>query len=156
MTRITSRTPPPIGPGPRKDWLNQIVSGIFKEIDPNFKGKILFINQGRNSGKDIPMLEVRMESKEAAARIQKAYANKIKAGTDFGRLFIANCVGLVTRVRVDVKLQTAKLNNSDKAAYVTAFTSRPILHIKPKSGNQKPMAYVHPRRCGREIWRRGE
>ena len=143
MTGITSSTPPPTGPGPRKEWLTKIVSGIFHDIDPDFKGKILFINQGRNSGKDIPMVEVRMESKEAAARIRKAYADKRKSGKDFGRLFIANCVGLATRVRVDVmKAIAAKLNDTDQAAYVTAFTSRPILHIKPKSGNQKPMAYT--------------
>jgi hypothetical protein len=153
MTGITSKTPPPTGAGPRKDWLNQIVSGIFNEIDPSFKGKILFINQGRNSGKDIPMVKIRMESKEAAARIWKAYADKRKAGTDFGRLFVANCVGLATRVRVDVmKSIAAKLNNSDQAAYVTAFTSRPILYIKPKSGNQKPMAYTF----GDEVERYGD
>ena len=142
VTGLTSATPPPTGPGPRKEWLHQIVNNIVTEIDPDFKGKILFINQGRNSGRDIPMVEIRMDSKESAAGIRKAYADKRKAGKDFGRLFMANCVGLATRVRVDVmKAIALKLSNTDQASYVTAFTSRPILHVKPKS-DQKPMAYT--------------
>jgi len=144
ITGITSATPPPTGPAPRKEWLLQIVNKIVSDIDPDFKGKILFVNQGRNSGRDIPMVEIRMESKESAAGLRKSYADKRKSGKDFGRLFLANCVGLATRVRVDVmKAIALKLSTSDQTAYVTAFTSRPILHVKPKSDhNQKPAAYT--------------
>jgi hypothetical protein len=43
-TRITSATPPPTGLAPRKEWLQQIMNKIVNNIDPDSKGKSLFIN----------------------------------------------------------------------------------------------------------------
>jgi hypothetical protein len=143
LTGLTSRVAPPAGPGPRRDWLREIVTETIKSIKEDFNGKILFINQGKNNGRDIPMVEIKLESAEIASEIRKMYAEKRKAGKDFGRLFVANCVGLATRVRVDImKAIAAKLTSTSQIAYVTAFTSRPILHIKPQptrsAGSSRP------------------
>ena len=144
ITGITSSTPAPAGPIQRKEWLNNIVMSIISEVDKDFKGKVLFVNQGRNNGREIPMVEIRLDSVEAAAGIRKAYAETRKAGKEFGRLFIANCVGLSTRVRVDImKALAAKITNSDQVSYVSAFTSRPILHVKPKNpDNGRPTSFT--------------
>jgi hypothetical protein len=48
---------------------------------------------------------------------------------------MANCVGLATRVRVDVlKALALKLASPTQDAYVTPFTSRPMLHLTGKDG----------------------
>jgi hypothetical protein len=144
ITGITSSTPAPAGPTQRKKWLNNIVMSIINDVDKNFKGKVLFVNQGRNNGREILMVEIRLDSVEAAAGIRKAYAETRKAGKEFGQLFIGNCIGLSTRVRVDImKAFVAKITNSDQVSYVSAFTSRPILHVKPKKPeNGRPTSFT--------------
>jgi hypothetical protein len=145
LTGITSATPPPVNPDERKVWLRTTVESIFKKISAGFTGKILFVNQGRNNGKMIPMVEVRLDSVASAVAIRKAFADKKKAGEDFGRLFLANCVGLATRVRVDIMKALAKRCTEGKdIAFVVAFTSRPMLHIRTTdtSGQSRTMTYT--------------
>jgi hypothetical protein len=145
ITGITTSVVAPVDQEERKVWLRSTVESIFKKISPDFTGKILFINQGRSNGKLIPMAEVRLDSIASAVAIRKAFADKKKAGEDFGRLFLANCVGLATRVRVDIMKALAKrcMVNSD-TAFVVAFTSRPMLHIRsvPPTGQPKTMTYT--------------
>ena len=132
MTGLTSSTPPPREWGPRKEWLRLLVVDTLKKILPDFNGKLGFINQGKNNGRDIPMAEVKFETVEVATKIRKAFAEQRKKDPKiFGRLYIANSVSLSTRVRVDImKAVAKKLTNKVVVAHVAAYSSRPILHVK--------------------------
>ena len=138
ITGLTSKTVPPVGLTEKKTWLKGVVVDILDQLAPNLSSKIAFINQGRNQGKMIPLVEVRLDSAASASEVRKAFADKRKReGKDFtlGRVFMANCVGLATRVRVDVlKALALKLASPTQDAYVTPFTSRPMLHLKGKDG----------------------
>jgi len=145
ITGITSSVAPPVDQEARKNWLKTTVESIFKKISNDFTGKILFVNQGRNNGKMIPMVEVRLDSVASAIAIRKAFADRKKAGEDFGRLFLANCVGLATRVRVDILKAIAKrCTEGNDTAFVVAFTSRPMLHIRTTEtgGQPRTMTYT--------------
>jgi hypothetical protein len=123
MTGLTSNIPPPCEWAAKKEWIRDLVTVTLKKVLPEFNGKLGFINQGKNNGRDIPMVEVKCDS--AAAETRK------KDPKIFGRLYIANSVSLSTRVRVDImKAIAKKLNNKVVAAHVAAYSSRPILHIK--------------------------
>jgi hypothetical protein len=106
-------------------------TNIFKTIIPDFAGEIIYINQGKNNGRIIPLVEVKLNSTENATLIRKTFAEKKKQGSDFGRIFIANCVNLATRVRVDVlKSLARKISDQQVIAYALPFVSRPTLQIK--------------------------
>ena len=94
--------------------------------------KVVFVKQGRSKDRDIPMAEVRFETKEIVSKVLKMFVEKRKAGQDFGRVYMANCVTLATRVRVDLMKAIAKQfgGKDDQEMYVGALTSRPILRIK--------------------------
>jgi hypothetical protein len=56
---------------------------------------------------------------------------------------MANSVTLGTRVRIEILRAVAKSFASDgEVMYVTAFTSRPLLHVRPKDPSLRPMAYT--------------
>jgi hypothetical protein len=119
------------------------VTATLKKIKPDFDGKIGYINQGKNNGKDIPMVEAKLASATAAIAIRKAFADKRKEndGKKFGRLYVANSVSLSTRVRVDImKAMAKKISDKTMTAHVAAYSSRPILHVrqvgKPESANR--------------------
>jgi hypothetical protein len=132
MTGLTSSVPPPREWVQRKEWLRALVVDTLKKVQPDFGGKLGFINQGKNNGRDIPMVEVKCESVAAALAIRKSFAEKRKSDPKFfGRLYVANSVSLSTRVRVDIMKAIAKrLTNKVVLAHVAAYSSRPILHIK--------------------------
>jgi len=122
--------------------LREIAMSIFEFLKPGFPCKIVFANPGRNNDHLLPMVEVKMESVDQAVQLRKAYADKRKSGElkgDYERLFIANCVNLATRVRVDIlKALAQKMTNDKEVAYVVGFISRPMFHIKPRGSDQKP------------------
>jgi hypothetical protein len=92
---------------------------------------------------NIPLAEVRMNSSELAPRIRKQFAAKKEAGHDFGRVYLANSVTLGTRVRIDILKAMAKCFSGEKEImYVSAFTSRPLLHVTPKEAGLRTMAYT--------------
>jgi hypothetical protein len=136
ITGLTSSTPPSVDWVPRKEWLRKLVIAALKKVHPDFNGQLGFINQGKNNGKDIPIVEVKCESTAIALAIRKSFAEKWKGDPNvFGRLYIANSV---TRVRVDImKALAKKLTNKVVSAHVAAYSSRPILHVhdvgKPES-----------------------
>jgi hypothetical protein len=142
ITGLTNPIPRPTNEEDRKKWLDDMVIGVLSLLDPEGNGTILFAKQGRGDGHSIPMVEVRMDSKETAKRIRASYANKKKNSVDLGRLFVANCVTLATRVRADILRAIAnKLNKKGGVEmYVTPFSSRPVLHVKDMSGNKAPYA----------------
>jgi len=109
---------------------------IFKTLIPDFKGEIHFVNQAKNNGLYIPMIEVKLDSVESSANIRKAFAEKRKMKADLGKIFIANSVGLTTRIRVDIlKALARKVSNMSVSAHVLAFVSRPVMHVRPKIGS---------------------
>ena len=73
-----------------------------------------------------------MESKDVAKRIRACYAEKKRNNADLGKLFVANCVTIATRVRVDIMraIATKNYNKGVMELYVSPFSSRPVLHIK--------------------------
>jgi hypothetical protein len=136
ITGITSKTALPTDPEQRKEWIKNIAMDIFNTLIPNFPGQIHFVNQAKNNGLFIPMIEVKLDSVESAANLRKAFVDKKKQKIDIGRIFIANCVGLSTRVRVDIlKALAKKISNNSIAAHVLAFVSRPVMHVRPKAGS---------------------
>ena len=144
MTGLTSSKPAPHDKAQRSQWIRQVVIDTLKKIKPDFDGKIGFVNQGKNNGREIPMVEVKMGSIEEAANIRRAFAEKRKEGDgkSLGRLYVANSVTLSTRVRIDVmKAIARKLSTGTEAAHVSAFSSRPILHVKSLN-DQTTRAYT--------------
>jgi hypothetical protein len=132
ITGITSKTVPPKDPEERKVWIGKIVQDILKAVIPGFQGKIIFINQMKSKGQQIPMVEVKIDSVKNAADIRKAFAEKKKEKADLGRIFIANSVSLATRVRVDIlKAIARKISNKDTSAHTVPFISRPVMHVRP-------------------------
>jgi hypothetical protein len=133
ITGLSSKKPQPKDWEGKKKWIREIVMEALKWINPDFKGEIGFINQGKNNGRDIPMVEVKLGSVEEATNIRKAFAEKRKEGDgkSVGRLYVSNSVSLSTRVRIDIlKAMAKKLSNNKEAAHVAAYSSRPILHVK--------------------------
>ena len=141
ITGLTSSTPPPRDKVQKSQWIRKIVADTLKRIKPDFDGKIGFVNQGKNNGREIPMVEVKLDSVEAASTMRKAFADKRKEGdgTTLGRLYVANSVTLSTRVRIEVmKAVAKKLTTKTESAHVAAFSSRPILHVKTQKHGGDP------------------
>ena len=122
--------------------LREIAMKIFGFLKPGYPCEIVFANPGRNNEHVLPMVEVKMSSVEQAVQLRRAYAEKRKAGDltgEYEKLFMANCVNLATRVRVDIlKALAQKMTNDKDIAYVVGFISRPMFHIKPRGSDQRP------------------
>ena len=59
---------------------------------------------------------------------------------DFGRIYIANCVTLATRVRIEIPKAMAKKFTTEKEdIFVMGYASRPVIHVKSKSSEQRQM-----------------
>jgi hypothetical protein len=138
MNGLKSKTPMPSETRLRIEWLKDLSMEIFKELIPNFPGKIFYLNQGQQMDVFLPMVEVKLDSMVNALAIRKAFADKRKnrkLPQAMESLFVTNCVNLATRVRIDVLRAIAKKVTNDKdIAYVSGFISRPMMHIK-SAGN---------------------
>ena len=119
----------------------EIVKTLLDKIDPALAKEILFINQGKSNGRDIPMAEVKFTSIDWAKKARQSFVSKLKGGMDLGKVHMANSVCLATRVRVDILKAIAKQfsNPEGDQMYVAAYSSRPVLHIKSGEG-QRPFA----------------
>jgi len=147
ITGLTSTTPPPVDKDLKKTWLRNLVLEVIKKVKPDFDGTLGFINQGKSNGKDMPMVEVRLNSAEVAGGVRKAFAEKRKEsdGKALGRLFMTNSVTLSTRVRVDImKSISRKVTCPQESAHVASYSSRPILHVRTtgKGGEVSNRAYT--------------
>ena len=143
VTGMTSQIPMPVGIEEKKKWLKDLVGGILNQVELGSSEFILNVMQGWKGTNTIPLAEVRMNSSELATRIRKQFAAKKKAGHDFGRVYLANSVTLGTRVRIDILKAMAKCFAGEKEImYVSAFTSRPLLHVRPKEAGSRTMAYT--------------
>jgi hypothetical protein len=135
----------PSGNREKIDFLRKLAAEVFKILIPGFKGIVVYVSQGKQNSDALPMLEVKLDKQEHAVAIRKAFAEKRKRKElpdNLDKLFIANCVNLATRVRIDVmKAVARKVTSKDELAYVSSFISRPMMHIR-KAGapsNQKPL-----------------
>jgi len=136
ITGLTTKIPAPVDRELKKTWLRKLVIDTIKLVKPDFDGGLGFINQGKSNGREIPMVEVRLNSVEAAVAVRKAYAEKRKEGdgSTLGKLYMSNSVTLSTRVRIDILKSIAKKITCPKeSAYVAAYSSRPILHVRSKN-----------------------
>ena len=141
---LSAATPLPSDQKQRIEALKGIVHDIFKSIIPDFKGKIVYLSQGKNQTTPLPMVEVKIDKVEYAVEMRKAFAEKKKKnllGASHSALFMANSVNLATRIRVDImKAIARRLTHKDEIAYVAGFTSRPTMHIrKTGADNMKPL-----------------
>ena len=124
----------------KRKWLRDMVGGVLNNIVPGSAEEILFVDLGRKNSREIPLVEVKMKSKETAGKIRRQFAAKRRAGGNFGRLFLANAVTLATRVRIDILRAMAKqCVNDDETAYVNAYASRPVLTLKKKDASLRPL-----------------
>ena len=80
ITGLTSGTPVPDNYEEKKKWLRNIVDGLLNRIVPGTSEKIVFFNQGRSRGREIPMVEVRVDSRETAFKIRNTFVVKKKEG----------------------------------------------------------------------------
>jgi hypothetical protein len=137
---MTSKTPKPTGREEIKQWLKNIVADVLDSIEPGVSSQITFVSQGRSNNRDMPLAEVKMTSKEVAIRLRKSFAQKEKSGQNFERVYLSNCVTLATRVWIEILKAMAKKINSDREDFfIVGYTSRPILHVKPRMDGQKTM-----------------
>ena len=122
LTGLTATKPPPQNQEEKVAWISNIVKEFVKTIDPESSEKITFVKWGRSKDKDIPMAEVRFDSKEIASSLRKKFVDMRKAGHDFGTVFMANCVTLATRVRVEIIKSIMKkfTGKDDLEMYVAA------------------------------------
>ena len=143
VSGLTSRVPVPLNPEEKRKWLRDLVGEVLEQVEASSSQHILVVMQGWKGQNNVPVAEVRMSSVELASKLRKQFAIKKRAGKDFGRIFMANSVTLGTRVRVEILRAVAKsLAGDAETMYVTAFTSRPLLHVKPKDTSSRAMAYT--------------
>jgi hypothetical protein len=117
-----------------------MVSKVLDSIEPGISAEIIFVSQGRSENREVPLAEVRMSSKEIAVRLRKTYAQKKKTGQDFGRVYIANCVTLATRVRIEIlKAMAKKFGSDSEDLYLIGYVSRSVFHVRAKNQNKKLM-----------------
>ncbi len=96
---------------------------------------VIFSSLGVRNLRIIPLVEVRLDSREMAMKIQKEFSGKKRSEQDFGKIFIANSVMLAMQLRVDILKAIAKQYSSGKESMsVSAFELRPAIHIRSKNG----------------------
>ena len=138
---MSSETRQPAGQTEAKKWLHDIVGEMLNKIVPESADHIQFVNairgaRGEARG-EVPVCEAKMKEKEWAVKIRREFGKLKKDGKIEGKLFIANSVTLATRVRLEVlKAIARKCSSPREDMHVVAFTSRPLLQVKPKDGGQ--------------------
>ena len=137
ITGITSKSAMPTAGEEKKKWINSMVGEVLDKIVPDASKHIAFTSLGSRNTRIIPVVEVKMDSRDLAVKIRKGFWEKKKSGHDFGRIFVANSVTLATRVRIDILKAIAKRNTNEKENFsVSAFVSRPVLHIRTKESGK--------------------
>ena len=134
---LSSGTRQPAGQVEAKKWLTDIVGEVLNKIVPESADHVQFVNAIRGTGGEVPVCEAKMKEKEWAVKIRREFGKLKKDGKIEGRLFIANSVTLATRVRLEIlKAIARKCSSPREDMHVVAFTSRPLLQVKPKDGGQ--------------------
>jgi hypothetical protein len=138
---LTNAIPMPLAADEKIKWLHGMVDPIVNSIVPESAGMIMFINQGGNKDRGIPLCEVKFTNKDVAIKIRKSFAEQKKGGKDFGKIGIYNSVSLGTRVRIEILWAMAKkIQNEKETATVLGYSSRPTLQVKDKTGKRRPLS----------------
>ena len=140
VTGLTNSVPMPQSIDGKRKWLNEMVAKTLDGIVPGSSANIQFVDLGKKNSREIPLVEVKMRSREAAVAIRRQFAAKKKEGSGFGRLFLTNSVTLATRVRIDIlRAMARQCIGDDETAFVNAYTSRPVLTLKKKDESLRPL-----------------
>ena len=144
VTGMTTLAPKPTGQVEARTWIREIADATLEAIVPGAKAMIQFVSPNRSLGLEVPACEVKIKDREFAVKIRKEYGRLRKEGKLEGRVFVANCVTLGTRVRMEVlKAIGKKCSGPGEDLFVHGFTSRPVLQVKPKNGGpQFALTYV--------------
>ena len=144
ITGMTTLAPKPTGQAEARMWIRGVVETALEAILPGAKNMIQFVSPNRSLGSEVPACEVKIKEKEFAVKIRQEYGKQRKAGKLEGRVFVANCVTLGTRVRMEVlKAIGKKCSNPNEDMFVHGFTSRPVLQVKKRNGDaQLALTYV--------------
>jgi hypothetical protein len=108
---LSSPNPLPADPKLKIEALKTIVAGIFESIMPGFRGKIVYITQGKQLSTFLPMVEAKLDKTELVVAMRKAFAEKKKnnlLSPEHANLFMSNSVNLATRIRVDIRKAIAR------------------------------------------------
>jgi hypothetical protein len=150
VTGLTSTIPMPVTVEEKKKWLKNVVGEVLDQVVEGASGHILNVIQGWNGRTNFPLAEVRMDSGDLATKIRKQFAAKKKGGHDFGKIYMCNSVTLGTRVRIEILKAMAKNLAGDKETmYVSAFASRPMLHVRSSEADTRQMAFSFADALGR-------
>ena len=110
--------------------LNAIIPGSDKQIQ--------FCSPNRSFTAAVPVCEVKFKEREEALKIRKEFGKQRKEKRNEGGAYIANCVTLGTRVRIEIlKAIARKCSSPGEDMFVHGFTSRPVLQVKPKNGGRQ-------------------
>jgi hypothetical protein len=135
ITGLTCKTMMPTAREEKRMWLRKIVGDVLDKIVPDSTKHIIFCSLGNRNTKVIPLVEVKLDSRDLALKICKEFSKKKKSDNDFGRIFIANSITLATRVRVDILKVMAKKHSTDREKLsMSAFVSRPVIHSRSGDG----------------------
>ena len=138
ITGLSSKIPMPKAGEEKTKWLDNIIGEVLKKIVPNASKHVIFSSLGSRNSRVIPLVEVRLDSRELAMKIRKDFSIKRKSEKDFGKIFISNSVTLATRVRIDILKAMAQKNSNEKEIMsVSAFISRPVIHVRSKDGGER-------------------
>ena len=137
---LTNSIPCPTGQEEKEKWLRDMVVPLIDSIVPESSKDIALVNLAGNKERDIPLCEVKFNSRETAIKIRREFAAKKKGGKDFGRVAVFNSVTLGTRVRIEVLWAIAKKRgNENEIATVQSYLSKPTLILKDKDGKRRPL-----------------
>ena len=120
-------------------WIRRIAEGALNAIIEGSGSSIQFVSPNRSVTLAVPVCEIKFRDRESAQKIRREFGKQRKEGRIDSGVFIANCVTLGTRVRLEVLKAIARKcaapNNADM--FVQGFTSRPVLQVKPKNGGEQ-------------------
>ena len=141
---MTTEILKPKGEVEARVWIRKIVEGTLNAIVEGSGNIIQFVSPNRSVAPGVPVCEVKFKDREGAQKMRKEYGKLRKEGKIDNGVFIANCVTLGTRVRLEILKAIAKqcpIPNVDM--FVQGFTSRPVLQVKPRNGGtQSALTFV--------------
>ena len=138
ITGLTSEAPRPKGETEVRVWARAAVDAALNAIIPDSDKQIQFCSPNRSYTTAVPVCEVKFREKGEALKLRKEFGKQRKEKRYEGKAYIANCVTLGTRVRIEIlKAIARKCSGPGEDMFVHGFTSRPVLHVKPKNGGRQ-------------------
>ena len=74
ITGLTSKTPMPTSSDEKRAWLHKIVGEILDKIIPESSKHVIFSSLGNRNSKIIPLVEVKMDSRDLAMKIRREFS----------------------------------------------------------------------------------